>query len=233
MPRRRRRRLLAPCGSRLPGVAGRAARSSWRRSLLGAAAPDVLRALGVFGASGDPRGVSPFGRGRRSPARRLWLLESDRARCCCRPRHRAGEVWRANRASRARRLRPAASVRRPPGATPCSSARAPAPRSSADLSPAGTRSPAGASRPAPIFRLLVALADTTASTAGCPGARADPLRAAGVGARGVELEYVRRADCARARRGCSPGARRRSARPTGSWPRARVSSGPRSQFDRV
>jgi glycine cleavage system aminomethyltransferase T len=63
--------------------------------LLGPRTPDVLRALGVYGAQGDPRAVAPFGRGSVAGAGAWWLLESDRRALMLVDRERAGEVWRA------------------------------------------------------------------------------------------------------------------------------------------
>jgi glycine cleavage system aminomethyltransferase T len=63
--------------------------------LLGPRTPDVLRALGVYGAHGDPRAVAPFGRGSVAGAGTWWLLESDRSALMLVDRERAGEVWRA------------------------------------------------------------------------------------------------------------------------------------------
>jgi glycine cleavage system aminomethyltransferase T len=63
--------------------------------LLGPRTPDVLRALGVYGANGDPRTVSPFGRSTIAGTGAWWLLESDRSALLLVDRERAGEVWRA------------------------------------------------------------------------------------------------------------------------------------------
>jgi glycine cleavage system aminomethyltransferase T len=63
--------------------------------LLGPRTPDVLRALGVYGANGDPRTVAPFGRGTIAGTSAWWLLESDRSALMLVDREHAGEVWRA------------------------------------------------------------------------------------------------------------------------------------------
>jgi glycine cleavage system aminomethyltransferase T len=63
--------------------------------LLGPRTPDVLRALGVYGANGDPRTVAPFGRGTIAGTGTCWLLESDRSALMLVDREHAGEVWRA------------------------------------------------------------------------------------------------------------------------------------------
>jgi glycine cleavage system aminomethyltransferase T len=63
--------------------------------LLGPRTPEVLRALGVYGADGDPRAVAPFGRGTIAGAGAWWLLESDRSALLLVDRERAGEMWRA------------------------------------------------------------------------------------------------------------------------------------------
>jgi glycine cleavage system aminomethyltransferase T len=63
--------------------------------LLGPQTPNVLRALGVYGAGGDPRAVAPFGRGTIAGTDVWRLLESDRSALMLVDRGRAGEVWRA------------------------------------------------------------------------------------------------------------------------------------------
>jgi glycine cleavage system aminomethyltransferase T len=63
--------------------------------LLGPQTPQVLRALGVYGAGGDPRAVAPFGRGSIAGAGAWWLLESDRSALVLVDRDHAGEAWRA------------------------------------------------------------------------------------------------------------------------------------------
>jgi glycine cleavage system aminomethyltransferase T len=63
--------------------------------LLGPAAEKVLRALGVYGAAGDPRLVTPFGPGTVAGVEVSWLLESDRSAIALVPRARAADVWRA------------------------------------------------------------------------------------------------------------------------------------------
>jgi glycine cleavage system aminomethyltransferase T len=63
--------------------------------LVGPQTPNVLRALGVYGAAGDPRAAAPFGRGAIAGTDAWWLLESDRSALLLVDRQRAGEVWRA------------------------------------------------------------------------------------------------------------------------------------------
>jgi glycine cleavage system aminomethyltransferase T len=63
--------------------------------LLGPQTQHVLRALGVYGAGGDPRAVAPFGRGTIAGTAAWWLLESDRSALVLVGRDHAGEVWRA------------------------------------------------------------------------------------------------------------------------------------------
>jgi glycine cleavage system aminomethyltransferase T len=63
--------------------------------LLGPAAGRVLRALGVYGVSGDARLVAPFGAVSIAGAEAWWLLESDRSALALVARDRAGDVWRA------------------------------------------------------------------------------------------------------------------------------------------
>jgi glycine cleavage system aminomethyltransferase T len=63
--------------------------------LLGPQTPNVLRALGVYGAGGDPRAVAPFGRGTIAGSDAWWLFESDHSALLLVDRERAGEVWRA------------------------------------------------------------------------------------------------------------------------------------------
>jgi glycine cleavage system aminomethyltransferase T len=63
--------------------------------LLGPAAERVLRALGVYGAAGDPRLVTPFSAGAVAGVEVFWLLESDRSAIGLVPRDRAVAVWRA------------------------------------------------------------------------------------------------------------------------------------------
>ena len=63
--------------------------------LLGRHAYKVLRALGAYGESGDPRGVSPFTSGTVDGIDVLWLLESDRRALALMVHERAGEAWRA------------------------------------------------------------------------------------------------------------------------------------------
>jgi glycine cleavage system aminomethyltransferase T len=63
--------------------------------LLGRDAHQVLRRLGVFGESGDPRGVHPFSPGTVEGIDVLWLLESDRRALALVAHERAGDLWRA------------------------------------------------------------------------------------------------------------------------------------------
>jgi glycine cleavage system aminomethyltransferase T len=63
--------------------------------LVGPQTPNVLRALGVYGAGGDPRTATPFGSGTIAGTDAWWLLESDRSALMLVDRKRAGEAWRA------------------------------------------------------------------------------------------------------------------------------------------
>jgi hypothetical protein len=63
--------------------------------LLGPSAGKVLRALGAYGAAGDPRLAAPFGSGAVAGVDVSWLLESDHSAIALVPRSRAADVWRA------------------------------------------------------------------------------------------------------------------------------------------
>ena len=63
--------------------------------LLGRNADKVLRALGAFGESGDPRAVAPFLHGQVADIPASWLLQSDRRALALVPSARAGEAWLA------------------------------------------------------------------------------------------------------------------------------------------
>ena len=63
--------------------------------LLGRNADAVLRGLGAFGASGDPRSVAPFSHGQIAGIPASWLLQSDRRALALVPRAAAGEAWLA------------------------------------------------------------------------------------------------------------------------------------------
>jgi glycine cleavage system aminomethyltransferase T len=63
--------------------------------LLGPATAPVLRALGVFGKSGDPRDVPPFGHGSVAGIPASWLLQSDRRALAFVPSDHAGAAWLA------------------------------------------------------------------------------------------------------------------------------------------
>jgi glycine cleavage system aminomethyltransferase T len=62
--------------------------------LLGRNAHKVLRALGAYGESGDPRGVSPFRAGTVEGIDVLWLLQSDRRALALTDQEHAAEAWR-------------------------------------------------------------------------------------------------------------------------------------------
>jgi glycine cleavage system aminomethyltransferase T len=64
-------------------------------ALIGDATPKMLRALGAYGDSGDPRSVSPFGAGVVRGVDVMWLLESDRRAVAIAGREQAGDLWRA------------------------------------------------------------------------------------------------------------------------------------------
>lgn len=63
--------------------------------LLGREVGSVLRALGAFGTSGDPRDVAPFGHGSIADVPVSWLLQSGRRALALVPREQAGEAWLA------------------------------------------------------------------------------------------------------------------------------------------
>jgi glycine cleavage system aminomethyltransferase T len=63
--------------------------------LLGQGAAQVLRALGAFGESGDPRAVAPFAHGQVAGVPASWLLQSDRRALALVPREHAGDAWLA------------------------------------------------------------------------------------------------------------------------------------------
>jgi glycine cleavage system aminomethyltransferase T len=63
--------------------------------LIGCTAGNVLRALGVYGESGDPRQVPPFTGHGIGAVQALWLLESDRRALALVPHGDAGQAWRA------------------------------------------------------------------------------------------------------------------------------------------
>ena len=63
--------------------------------LLGHHAGKLLRALGVYGESGDPRRVSPFASCPVAGIGAFWLLESDCRALALVPAAFAGDVWRA------------------------------------------------------------------------------------------------------------------------------------------
>jgi glycine cleavage system aminomethyltransferase T len=63
--------------------------------LLGRNADQVLRALGAFGESGNPRAVAPFAHGSVAGIPASWLLQSDRRALALVPRESAGEAWLA------------------------------------------------------------------------------------------------------------------------------------------
>jgi glycine cleavage system aminomethyltransferase T len=63
--------------------------------LLGRNAGKVLRAVGVYGESGDPRQVAPFSSGTVGGIDAFWLLESDCRALLLVPEAFAGRAWRA------------------------------------------------------------------------------------------------------------------------------------------
>ncbi len=64
-------------------------------AVIGRRAGEVLRTLGLYGESGDPREVPPFTAHTIAAIETLWLLESDRRALALVPYDGAGEVWRA------------------------------------------------------------------------------------------------------------------------------------------
>lgn len=63
--------------------------------LLGRNTPSVLSALGVYGASGDPRDASPFSGGSVDGIPAWWLLQSDRRALALLDPEHAGQAWLA------------------------------------------------------------------------------------------------------------------------------------------
>jgi glycine cleavage system aminomethyltransferase T len=63
--------------------------------VLGPATPHVLRALGAYGAAGDPRLVAPFQASSAAGAAVWWLLESDHSATALVSPDCAAQVWRA------------------------------------------------------------------------------------------------------------------------------------------
>jgi glycine cleavage system aminomethyltransferase T len=63
--------------------------------LLGRRTGQVLSALGVYGETGDPRHVPPFGEQPVAGVEASWLLESSQRALALVPRSSAGDVWRA------------------------------------------------------------------------------------------------------------------------------------------
>jgi len=63
--------------------------------LLGHNTGQVLKALGAYGAAGDPRAARPFARGAVEGVAAWWLLQSDRRALALVDREHAGEVWLA------------------------------------------------------------------------------------------------------------------------------------------
>jgi hypothetical protein len=69
--------------------------------LLGASAGRLLKALGVYGTSGDPRAVSPFTAAKIAGIEASWLLQSERRAVALVATDRAGDLWQhAERAVR-------------------------------------------------------------------------------------------------------------------------------------
>jgi glycine cleavage system aminomethyltransferase T len=64
-------------------------------AVIGRRTIDVLRALGVFGESGDPRGAAPFSAHPIADVPAFWLLESDHRAVALVPRDQGGTAWRA------------------------------------------------------------------------------------------------------------------------------------------
>jgi len=70
--------------------------SDWAAfELVGRTAAPVLKALGAYGRSGDPRDVPPFTAASVAGADGHWLLESDRRALLLVPAESAADVWRA------------------------------------------------------------------------------------------------------------------------------------------
>ena len=64
-------------------------------AVIGRRTGEVLRSLGVYGESGDPREVPPFTAHTVGAIETWWLLESDRLALALVPHDDAGRVWRA------------------------------------------------------------------------------------------------------------------------------------------
>lgn len=63
-------------------------------ALLGPATARLLRTLGAYGGSGDPRDVPPFHAGSVGGVEVQWLLESERHALALVRRHLGGQLWR-------------------------------------------------------------------------------------------------------------------------------------------
>lgn len=63
--------------------------------IIGRRTVEVLRALGVYGKSGDPRRVSPFTGHSLAGTETLWLLESDHRALALVAREDASRAWQA------------------------------------------------------------------------------------------------------------------------------------------
>jgi glycine cleavage system aminomethyltransferase T len=77
--------------------------SEWSAiAVVGRRAAQVLAAMGVYGAAGDPRAVAPFTAAKAGSVPAQWLLASDHRAVALVQRSRAGEAWLAiERAGRA------------------------------------------------------------------------------------------------------------------------------------
>ena len=92
----RLRRQLRARAAQQPDLTWRDRTDEWAAiAVVGRHTTDVLRALGVYGESGDPRRPPPFSAGSAGPVPALWLLESDRLALALVARAKAGTAWRA------------------------------------------------------------------------------------------------------------------------------------------
>jgi glycine cleavage system aminomethyltransferase T len=89
-------RQLRARAVRVPGLRVQDRTADWAAiATVGHRTRSVLRELGVYGESGDPRRVQPLTTHSVAGAGALWLLESDYRAVALVPRASAAAVWRA------------------------------------------------------------------------------------------------------------------------------------------
>jgi glycine cleavage system aminomethyltransferase T len=89
-------RQLRARGGQQPDLSWQDRSQSWAAiAVVGRHTTDVLRMLGVYGQSGDPRRPPPFSAGTAGSVPALWLLESDRLALALVARADAVTAWRA------------------------------------------------------------------------------------------------------------------------------------------